>query len=122
MEVRDISLECNASSPFQSSNINYLPIPSCQQSTSASAFSSPAFTSFTPFIINPEPSNDMKSNIVVHNPLSAMATQCFGHESLTIARPTTTMPPNPNQLFYGASHFGLSQLVFFLILGLIKVL
>ncbi|VBB28675.1 unnamed protein product [Acanthocheilonema viteae] len=58
MEVGSISLECGAVPSFPVGGINYLPIPSCQQSSSSSAhgsaFSSPTFSSLAPLLIGCE--------------------------------------------------------------------
>ncbi|VDK72375.1 unnamed protein product [Litomosoides sigmodontis] len=130
MEVGSISLECGAVPPFPVSGINYLPIPSCQQSSSSSphgsAFSSPTFSSFAPLLTSYEHSNSMKSGgsvdvaavaaaaATTHNPLSSMAVQCFSHDSATaFGNPSTAAAAaaasQPNPFFYGPNHFSLSQ-------------
>ncbi|EFO24798.1 hypothetical protein LOAG_03687 [Loa loa] len=130
MEVGSISLECGSVPPFPVNGINYLPIPSCQQSSSSSAhgsaFSSPTFSSLAPLLSNCE--HSMKSGGTVdiaaaaaaaaattHNPLSTMAVQCFSNDSTTFGSPVTAVAAaaaaasQPNPFFYGANHFGLSQ-------------
>ncbi|VDK54196.1 unnamed protein product [Gongylonema pulchrum] len=42
--------------------------------------------------------------------MSAMAAQCFGNDTATLAN-AAAAAAQPNPLFYGASPFGLSQLV-----------
>ncbi|VDN86728.1 unnamed protein product [Brugia pahangi] len=58
MEVGSISLECGSVPPFPVTGINYLPIPSCRQSSSSSAhgsaFSSPTFSPLAPLLTNSE--------------------------------------------------------------------
>ncbi|OZC06094.1 hypothetical protein X798_06919 [Onchocerca flexuosa] len=138
MEVGSISLEYGSVPPFPINGINYLPIPSSQQSSSSSAhgsaFSSPTFSSFTPLMTSCEHANNMKSGGAVevaaaaaaaaaaatnHNPLSSMAAvQCFSNDSTaafgspaTAAAAAAVAASQPNPFFYGANHFGLSQLV-----------
>ncbi|KAM3722555.1 Sex-determining transformer protein [Dirofilaria immitis] len=135
MEVGSISLEYGSVPPFSVSGINYLPIPSCQQSSSSSAhgsaFSSPTFSSFTSLLTSCEHANSMKSGGAVevaaaaaaaaaattNNPLSSMATvQCFNNDSTaafgnpaTAAAAAAAAASQPNPFFYGPNHFGLSQ-------------
>ncbi|VBB29399.1 unnamed protein product [Acanthocheilonema viteae] len=128
MEVGSISLECGAVPSFPVGGINYLPIPSCQQSSSSSAhgsaFSSPTFSSLAPLLIGCEHSNDMKSGgnvnvttaaaATINNPLSSMAVQCFSNDSTTaFGSPETAAAAaaasQPNPFFYSTNHFGLSQ-------------
>uniref|UniRef100_A0A915PP63 Uncharacterized protein n=1 Tax=Setaria digitata TaxID=48799 RepID=A0A915PP63_9BILA len=130
MEVGGISLECGSAPPFPISGINYLPIPSCQQSSSSSAhgsaFSSPTFSSLAPLLTSCEHSNGVKSSVVevaaaaaaaatTQNPLSSMAMQCFSSDSTTAfgspaaAAAAAAVASQPNPFFYGANHFGLSQ-------------
>ncbi|KAL4003685.1 hypothetical protein ACH3XW_8615 [Acanthocheilonema viteae] len=128
MEVGSISLECGAVPSFPVGGINYLPIPSCQQSSSSSAhgsaFSSPTFSSLAPLLIGCEHSNDMKSGgnvnvttaaaATINNPLSSMAVQCFSNDSTTaFGSPETAAAAaaasQPNPFFYSTNHFGLSH-------------